>query len=65
MKREKNDMEEEFHRYLWILSDRFSAVWEVIDPAPFTVELYTQNEGYLTLRDFQVIGFVSALLSPS
>lgn len=57
-------MEEEYD-YLWILSDRFSVVWEVIDPAPFTVELYTQNEGYLTLRDFQVIGFVSALLSPS
>lgn len=67
-KRGKYEMEEEFHRYLWILSDRFSAVWEVVDPAPFTAELYTQNEGYLTLRDFQVIGFtsyVSALISPS
>ncbi len=57
-------MEEEFD-YLWIVSDRFSAVWEVIDPAPFTVELNTQNERYLTLRDFQVSGFMSALLSPS
>lgn len=48
MKRGKNYIKEEFHCYLWILSDRFSAVWEVVDPAPFTVELYTQNEGYLT-----------------
>lgn len=61
MKRGKNYMKEEFHRYLWILSDRFSAVWEVVDPAPFTIELYTENEGYLTLRDFQDIGFVSCV----
>lgn len=60
-KRKKKKMEGKFHSHLWILSDRFSAVWEVVDPAPFDVKLYTQNEGYLTLCDFQVIGSASCV----